>query len=225
MTPTRPATVPTVPARNGSPAVLSRTFQETCRTAETATSAMIQGSTPGRYLSRSRRCRPHAPMSRPPTTRTTATTIPTGSYVPAIGWPRCLNRLSSRTTSGRFSSAPQRVEQERHDDERARPRAPRARRERRRRRRARPPANAAAARPRMNAPSTTSRVVPADHRHGERQEAAMATVGDRDGGHHAESAVDEPAGTRHGRRQHEVEAVLALVGRPARDQAGARRAR
>ena len=62
--PTDAASIPTVAARSGSPAVLSRTFHATCRTAETATSAMIRGSTPGRYLSRSRRCRPHAPTQQ-----------------------------------------------------------------------------------------------------------------------------------------------------------------
>ena len=62
--PTDAASIPTVAARSGSPAVLSRTFQATCRTAETATRAMIQGSTPGRYLPRSRRCRPHAPIDQ-----------------------------------------------------------------------------------------------------------------------------------------------------------------
>ena len=58
--PTDAASIPIVAARSGSPAVLSRTFQARCRTAETATSAMTQGSTPGRYLPMSRRVRPHA---------------------------------------------------------------------------------------------------------------------------------------------------------------------
>ena len=47
--PTVAASIPTVAARSGSPAVLSRTFQATCRSALTATSAMTNGSTPGRY--------------------------------------------------------------------------------------------------------------------------------------------------------------------------------
>ena len=65
--PSEAASMPTVAARSGSPAVLSRTFQATCRTALIATRPMMRGSTPGRYLSTSRRCRPHAPTSSPPT--------------------------------------------------------------------------------------------------------------------------------------------------------------
>ena len=51
---------------------------------------MTQGSTPGRYLPMSRRVRPNAQTASPPTTMTAAATIPTGSKMPAIGWPRCL---------------------------------------------------------------------------------------------------------------------------------------
>ncbi len=38
------ASIPTVAVRSGSPAVLSRTFQATCRTADRATSPMTNGS-------------------------------------------------------------------------------------------------------------------------------------------------------------------------------------
>ncbi len=88
--PTDAANIPIVAARSGSPAVLSRTFQARWSTADTATRAMTQGSTPGRYLPMSRRVKPTAQSARPPTTMTVATTIPTGSKMPAIGWPRCL---------------------------------------------------------------------------------------------------------------------------------------
>ncbi len=87
--PTDAASIPIVAARRGSPAVLSRTFQARCRTADTTTSAMTQGSTPGRYLPISRRVRPNAQTATPPTTMTAATAIPTGSKLPAMGWPRC----------------------------------------------------------------------------------------------------------------------------------------
>ena len=63
--PTDAASIPIVAARSGSPAVLSRTFQARCRTADTATSAMTQGSTPGRYLPISRRVRPNAQTATP----------------------------------------------------------------------------------------------------------------------------------------------------------------
>ena len=67
---------------------------------------MTKGSTPGRYLSRSLRRRPHAPTSRPPTVSTAAATIPTGSKAPAIGWPRCRYSDRSSTASGRSSASP-----------------------------------------------------------------------------------------------------------------------
>ena len=79
------ASNPMVAVRRGSPAVLRRTFHARCRTAETATRPMTQGSTPGRYLPISRRVRPNAQAATPPTTTIAAATIPTGSYVPAIG--------------------------------------------------------------------------------------------------------------------------------------------
>ena len=88
--PTDAASIPIVAARSGSPAVLSRTFQARCRTAETATRPTMNGVTPRRYLPMSRRVRPNAQTATPPTTMTAATTIPTGSKTPAIGWPRCL---------------------------------------------------------------------------------------------------------------------------------------
>ncbi len=88
--PTDAASIPIVAARSGSPAVLSRTFQARCSTADTTTRAMTQGSTPGRYLPISRRVRPHVQTASPPTAMIVATTSPTGSKMPAIGWPRCL---------------------------------------------------------------------------------------------------------------------------------------
>ena len=59
-----------VAARSGSPAVLSRTFQATWRTAEMATRPMMNGLTSGRYPPRSRHVRPFpAAAQRRPSTR------------------------------------------------------------------------------------------------------------------------------------------------------------